>query len=163
MRDFSLTQFLDRFAFKNPKKSNENRPDSLVHATHHKPYTAYGSRGQPLKQLTNSNCTEDERFIFEFLDKKREREAAFGDRNEETREIDDDEFDAYLDSLGGKKSDDADEDDELNFLGDFADEFKDSDSQKVRKKNRNASEDDAANDWNSDSDGEDDGNETDGR
>lgn len=89
---------MDRFAFKNPKKDAENKQESVVQSFHHKHYTPHGSRGNSVKQLNNANCTEDERYIFEYLNRKRERQTALGlnKRGENDDEVDDDEFDAYL-------------------------------------------------------------------
>lgn len=64
---------------------------------HNKNYTASGSRGLPVKELTKSNCTEDERFIFEYLQQKREKRAAFANDASDDDDVDsvnDDEFDA---------------------------------------------------------------------
>lgn len=94
---------------------------------HHKHYTPYGSRGKSVKQLSANNVTEDEKFIFEYLNRKRERLAAFGlngEPNEDADTVDDDEFDAYLDGLGGKKKKNKNKD-ELDFMADFGNEMND--------------------------------------
>lgn len=68
IRDFSITQFLERFSFRNPKKEESKEDErSVIQKIHlnHKVYSAHGSRGQPVQALTSTNCTEDERFIFE--------------------------------------------------------------------------------------------------
>lgn len=93
---------------------------------HHKHYTPYGSRGKSVKQLNASNVTEDERFIFDYLNHKRERQAALGLNadGENDNTVDDDEFDAYLDGLGGKKKSKKNKDD-LDFMGDFGNEMDD--------------------------------------
>ena len=62
LKDFSLTQFLDRFSFKNPKKDKDEKEQKT---TFSKGYQAKGSRGQSVHLLTEKNCTEDEKFIFE--------------------------------------------------------------------------------------------------
>lgn len=165
LRDFSLSQFLERFSFKNPKKLDDTKPtDSIVKAIYNKPYTRSGSRGLSVNQLTSTNCTEDERFIFEFLQRKRERHAALGLDNKDDDDfvdkyaVDDDEFDAYLDGLTGagiskkkKKQgeDGADEGDEnFDFLGELGDDLKTT----KRKKDKNSTDDgdEEADDWNSD-------------
>lgn len=152
MVDFSLAHFLDRFAFKNPKKGEEQKPSSLVKSIHNKSYAPKGSRGQSVQHLTSVNCTEEEKFIFSFLDKKRERRAMFGldSKNDNVDDIDDDEFDSYLDSLGGKKSGkgegDIDDEDDLDFLGDF------DDGSTKKPKNKGTDEDEADGDWDSDDD-----------
>lgn len=155
--DFSLTHFLDRFAFKNPKKDGDQKPESLVKSIHNKNYTPKGSRGQSVQNLTSVNCSEEEKFIFAYLDKKRERRALFGLDNDGDRvdDVDDDEFDAYLDSLGGKRSGkgegDIDDEEEFDFLGDM-----DEGSTK-KPKHKRGDDDEAAGDWDSDDDDEDDG------
>lgn len=68
-------------------------------------------------------------------------------------DVDDDEFDAYLDSLGGKKKKkkggDDDIDEEFDFIGDLGEEFKD--AAKSTKKARKVGADDGdENDWDSD-------------
>lgn len=63
LRDFSLTQFLDRFSFKNPKK--ETVAEIQKKSMNNRGYQAKGSRGQSVHLLTEKNCTEDEKFIFE--------------------------------------------------------------------------------------------------
>lgn len=130
LADFSLTHFLDRFAFKNPKKPTESKSESLVPAMHHKHYVPYGSRGKSVKQLSASNVTEDEKYIFEYLNRKREKQAAHGlndEPNDDADIVDDDEFDAYLDNLGGKKKkkNKKNEELELDFMADFGDGQKD--------------------------------------
>lgn len=127
LADFSLTHFLDRFAFKNPKKHGDTKSESLVSSMHHKHYTPYGSRGKSVKQLNASNVTEDEKYIFEYLNRKRERQAAIGltdESNENGHTVDDDEFDAYLDGLGSKKKSNKHKDD-LDFMADFGNEMGD--------------------------------------
>lgn len=71
----------------------------MVQIVHNKNYTASGSRGLPVKELTKSNCTEDERFILEYLQQKREKRAAFAndasdDDDDDVDSVNDDEFDA---------------------------------------------------------------------
>lgn len=143
---------MDRFAFKNPKK-DENKPESFIHSFHHKNYTPHGSRGKPVKQLNSTNCTEDEKFIFEYLNRKRERQAALGlaGTQKDVEVVDDDEFEAYLDGLSGKKhkADVDDDDDAFNLLGDFGD----------GKSNGNDA--DNAEDWDSDDDNEDEDDDND--
>lgn len=160
--DFSLTHFLDRFAFKNPKKDNPDKEISLVKSFHNKHYVSHGSRGHSIKQLSSTNCTEDERFIFEYLNKKRERESAFGLNNEGNgiEDVDDDEFESYLDSLGSKKKgklndDDVDDDEEFDFLGDFNETT--SRDKKSKRNMENADEENQ--DWDSNDDNESDNDE----
>lgn len=151
LKDFSLTQFLERFAFKNPKKSDANNSESLVKSIHNKTYKRHGSRGIPVAQLTSTNCTEDERFIFAFLSKKREKREAFKGADA-SGDIDDDEFDAYLDSLGGKKKKkNGLDDEEFDFAGELGEEFKDA-AESTKKVRKSDADDAEENDWDSDGD-----------
>lgn len=74
LRDFSLGHFLDRFAFKNPKKpkTEENAEGEQVPkkkilgvAKRKGDYVSSGSRGLPVHSLTKDHCTEDEQYIFQ--------------------------------------------------------------------------------------------------
>lgn len=170
MRDFSLAQFLERFSFKNPKKQHDDKPASLVKAMYNRPYTSSGSRALSVNQLTSTNCTEEERFIFEFLERKRERRAVHNLDNETEDEfhnkhaVDDDEFDAYLDSLSGagsskkrkKRQADIDEDEEdLDFLTELGDDLKADGKKRGKKSVEDADAEEA--DWDSDKEDDDDG------
>lgn len=148
--DFSLTHFLERFAFKNPKKETDEKPMSLVKSIYNRSYSSHGSRGQSVQRLTGLNCSEEEKFIFAYLDKKKERRALFGldKKDADDDDIDDDEFDAYLDGLGGKKSGKSEgdvdsEEEDFDFIGGFNEG-----STKKGKDNGEMDEGDA--DWDSD-------------
>lgn len=177
MVDFSLTRFLDRFAFKNPKteKSGEEKKEiqSVVQNMHHKAksYKQSGSRGMPVASLTDRNCTEDERFIFQYLERRRQlygETKKSNDSDSENDDVDDDEFDAYLDGLGGsgsQKMSDVDYMKEINELPSTNAETKG----KKRKKGDDDDEDGADNedgkhDWdeaNGDDDNDDGDNDSD--
>lgn len=100
LKDFSLSHFLERFSFKNPKKVNEREQKSAFHQT----YQAKGARGQSVYLLTAQSCTEDEKFIFDFIQRKREirekKEKFKDEKDDDLESVDDDEFDEYLNSLG---------------------------------------------------------------
>lgn len=103
----------------------------------HKAYTSHGARGMPVKSLTKSNCTEDEMFIFNYLEHKRkqaelihktkksEEDDDDDEENVRTGDVDDDEFEEYLDGFFGKKSKkrsqagDVSDAEELDFLKDL--------------------------------------------
>lgn len=185
MRDFGLPHFLERFAFKNPKKlDNSQTAENATVA--HKRYMAQGGRGKPVKSLTKANCTEDEMFIFNFLEHKRrqaeivaqskkekgvKKEDPDGDEDAEgdgeylkEGEVDDDEFEAYLDGYFGKKFKDGgdaeEEEDELNFLEELGGEMQ-ADKSKMDKKKKSADKEeddmeDIDDDWGDDDLGEED-------
>lgn len=135
----------------------------MVKAVHHRPYNAHGGRGLPVKSLTKQNCTEDERFIFQYLEHKRVKQAALKealrksniDDDDDAASVDDDEFDAYLDGLGGKSKDD-----ELDFMNDLGDELNDDGKgrkkkQKKAKKDVDVDDDETAGDWDDDEEADD--------
>ncbi|KAH8260442.1 hypothetical protein KR038_000069 [Drosophila bunnanda] len=197
LRDFGLPHFLERFAFKNPKKLDASQQTAESSTVAHKRYMAHGARGKSVRSLTKANCTEDEMFIFNFLEHKRRQaeivaqnkkqlgvkkeEAADGDQEDgeageeylKEGEVDDDEFEAYLDGYFGKKfkeGADADEqeDEELNFLEELGGEIQADKSKKDKKKKKqsaNMDEDDAEDideDWGDDDLGEVDDEDDDG-
>lgn len=158
--DFSLTRFLDRFAFKNPKKQEtEKEVKSAVQAKHakSKDYKQYGSRGMPVTALTDRNCTEDERFIFTYLERRRQIVGVKGegaDSDSESGDLDDDEFDSYLDGLGAKKMDEDEQVDymkEINSIPGMGGDEQPAKGKK-RKKIGEDDEDEDADDWNEDGD-----------
>ncbi|XP_073842108.1 nucleolar complex protein 1 [Musca autumnalis] len=180
LRDFGLAHFLERFSFKNPKKLDDKSPASQ-HPLTHKSYKSYGSRGMSVKSLTKNNCTEEEMFIFNYLEHKRKQAELVktktdGDDDDEeegghlqARDVDDDEFEDYLDGFFGKKSKKAQKEEdgvvsdpeELDFLKDLGVEPGKSDGKikKAKSKKKSADEDDVEDidaDW-----GDDDGDDED--
>ena len=168
LKDFSLSHFLERFSFKNPKKAVEREQKSAFHQD----YKPKGSRGQSVHLLTAQTHTEDEKFIFEFLQRKREiREKKIGkfddkeEKESDTESVDDDEFDAYLDTMGAAR--DLDKfDKDFDYLSDLQ---KDSTSKngKAKKQAEKEKESESEDDWASvdgedadDSDDGDKGNES---
>lgn len=143
LRDFALPQFLDRFSFRNPKsnsKSSEGK--TFIHRVFRsdKGYTPQNSRNLPVRALSLRNCTEDQLFIFQYLEKKREIAASIkkkDDDEESLGSVDDDEFDSYLDSLGAAK--DFEEDDD--YLDEITENMSKEKSKKKGKKDNNDDDD----------------------
>lgn len=173
LRDFGLPHFLGRFAFKNPKKLDyQPAVEGAAASTAHKRYTSYGARGKPVKSLTKATCTEDEMFIFNYLEHKRkqaelvdkskkepkveeETAKAEGDDDLKEGEVDDDEFESYLDGFFGKKAKEGEgeaDEDELNFLEELGGELQADNSKKKQKKKKDDDEEDEdmADDWEDD-------------
>ncbi|GAB0093203.1 CCAAT/enhancer-binding protein zeta [Sergentomyia squamirostris] len=143
--DFSLTQFLDRFSFKNPKKKNPEKEIVSVVQKAHKEYKAAGSRGQPIRTISEENCSENEKFIFDFLKKRRELTWMKEENDSDSDgSVDDDEFDAYLDSLGPKS------DEKLDV--DYMKEINDGEQKRSKTKKSHGEEEKNGDeeDWNSD-------------
>ncbi|XP_058066364.1 CCAAT/enhancer-binding protein zeta [Anopheles bellator] len=181
LRDFSLGHFLDRFAFKNPKKLKTTtdangeevaRPRPLGVAQRKSDYVPKGSRALAVEELTKERCTEDEQYIFQFLERKRERSRRAVERkkaltkddddgaeDEEEEEsdvdsLDDDDFDAYLDRLGvpGGRDDSANVDkSELDFMTELEQEREQKANRRKRGKKDDPEDDDgddaALDDW----------------
>lgn len=148
LKDFALSHFLDRFSFKNPKKVDPKENKSAIHT----PYASKGSRGQSVYLLTAQSCTEDEKFIFDFIQRKREikeKKQKFKDeRDEDCESVDDDEFDAYLDSLGAAK--DVDKfDKEFDYMSEVQKDGTKNGKPSKKGKHTDGDESDASDDWGS--------------
>jgi ribosome biogenesis protein MAK21 len=146
LQDFSLSHFLERFAFKNPKKIDKKEEKSAFRKAYH----AKGSRGLSVHLLTDQTCTEEERYIFEFLQRKREiKETKVrlneqdNDDDDDLESVDDDEFDNYLDSMGAKKEFDKSEED-FDYLSDLQKNKapNENDSKQTKKKKMASAESD---------------------
>lgn len=174
LRDFGLAHFLERFSFKNPKKLDAKSDDTAPLS--HRPYVSYGARGVPVKSLTKNNCSEEEMFIFNYLEEKRKlsgrtqksKKSEDSDEEDESTlkagDVDDDEFEDYLDGFFGKKKkskkslgEDNSEDEELDFLKDLGGEASmDTKEKKTQRKKKNVEIDDNDEDIDGDWDDEDD-------
>lgn len=149
LRDFSLPHFLERFSFKNPKKVETKQEKSAFNHN----YQSKGSRGQSVHLLTAQNCTEDEKFLFDYFEKKRamkeykkSKSANVKDEDgSDVESIDDDEFDDYLNSLGAAKDFNKSERD-FDYLGEMKDGDNDNSKTKKKKKQQEDSDDDK-DDW----------------
>ncbi|CAD7006412.1 unnamed protein product [Ceratitis capitata] len=137
----------------NQSQKLDNQKDETPTISH-KRYVAFGARGKPIKNLTKSNCTEDEMYIFNFLEQKRlqtvsnktKKLTEVEDEDDEMLkegEIGDDEFEEYLGSYFGKKAKAAadavdEEDEELDFLKALGGELK----PEIKKTKKGAAKDD---------------------
>ncbi|XP_055373375.1 CCAAT/enhancer-binding protein zeta [Condylostylus longicornis] len=163
LRDFGLPYFLERFCFKNPKKHNENEAanEDDISKKYHKHYTPYGGRSLSVKSLTKQNCTEDELFIFNYLEKKRELQDQNAKYYQKTDvgDVDDDEFEEYLDGLvkQTKKNVDNVEDDEdfeVDYMKELGENLTTTEKTKKSKKSKklDESDDELMDDWGDDED-----------
>ncbi|EDW18373.1 uncharacterized protein Dmoj_GI12122 [Drosophila mojavensis] len=182
LRDFGLPHFLERFAFKNPKKLDHQQAVDGAASVAHKRYTSFGARGKPVKSLTKATCTEDEMFIFNYLEHKRKQvelmeqtkkqkkvekvestEAADDELKE--GEVDDDEFESYLDDFFGKKlkkgADGEQDEEELNFLQELGGELQTDKSKKKDKKKKQTEDDEMEDEWDDGAEDEDEEEEAD--
>ncbi|CAL8099727.1 unnamed protein product [Orchesella dallaii] len=138
LKDFTITRFLERFVYKNPKKPK-------VTPGVPRQYQPKGLRNIPVNSndyLRNeeSKIPEEEKFFYRyFTEKKAEKSDA--DVESETESVGDDEFDELMDNyFKSSKGKDADEDD---FDVDFAANLQNTKlSGKKRKKGGDDSESD---------------------
>lgn len=148
LKDFSLAQFLERFSFKNPKKADPKEQKSAFHQS----YQAKGSRGQSVYLLTAQSCTEDEKFIFDFIQRKREireKKDNFKDeRDEDLESVNDDEFDAYLNSLGAANDMDR-SDRDFDYMSELKKDSKKITETGTAKKKSGSGSDENEDDWSS--------------
>lgn len=159
LKDFSLSHFLERFSFKNPKKVEAREQKSAFHQS----YQAKGSRGQSVYLLTAQSCTEDEKFIFDFIQRKREireKKEKFKDEkdDDDLESVDDDEFDDYLDSLGAAKDMDK-YDKEFDYLSEMQKDSGKGDKTKLKKAKGDSESEASGDDWDSVEGGSDDESE----
>ncbi|KAM3968936.1 LOW QUALITY PROTEIN: nucleolar complex protein 1 [Aphomia sociella] len=147
LKDFSGIRFLDRFVFKNPKKrtaKDEDMDVKRVKGSHpkfavRKNYTAKGLRSLPVSSSTYLNedvsrIPVDERFLYDFLKKRREVRGS-DDEDSDNDSVTSEDFDQYLDSMTGKAQVESDE--ELDYLSEIK-----ANKQKKSKKQDDDDEDD---------------------
>nr|XP_049705961.1 CCAAT/enhancer-binding protein zeta [Helicoverpa armigera] len=165
LKDFSGIRFLDRFVFKNPKKRTDMQQDDgvkKVKGSHpkfavRKNYTAKGLKSIPVNSASylNEDASKvpvDERFLYDFLQKRRNADNS-DDDDSDADSVNSEDFEQYLDSVTGTKA--AEEsDDELDYLADMA---------ATKQKRGNKKQDDDDDDQlGSDDDDDDDGEEVGG-
>ena len=117
LSDFTLARFLDRFVFRNPKKNPEkNKPSTVLGKRNvYKPVgiKAIAPDSKDFLNRDVENVPTDERYIFKYFQDKLERKGS--KESDETNSVTSDEFNDYLDKLGGRSNDFDDED--LDFAG----------------------------------------------
>ncbi|CAB3232649.1 unnamed protein product [Arctia plantaginis] len=131
LKDFAGIRFLDRFVFKNPKKRSDDQQDDgikKVKGSHpkfavRKNYVAKGLRSIPVNSASylNEDASKvpvDERFLYDFLQKRRDTGAEESD-DSDADSVTSEDFEQYLDSVTGAKAL-AESDDELDYLADMA-------------------------------------------
>ncbi|KAJ8707967.1 hypothetical protein PYW08_010333 [Mythimna loreyi] len=130
LKDFAGIRFLDRFVFKNPKKRADNQQDEgvkKVKGSHpkfavRKNYVAKGLKSIAVNSASylNEDASKvpvDERFLYDFLQKRRNVDNE-DDDDSDADSVNSEDFEQYLDSVTGTKAA-ADSDDELDYLADM--------------------------------------------
>ncbi|XP_045507814.1 CCAAT/enhancer-binding protein zeta [Colias croceus] len=127
LKDFSGIRFLDRFVFKNPKQradAHEEGQLKKVKGSHpkfavRKNYLAKGIKSVPVNSASYLNedisrIPVDEKFLYEFLQKR--RTTSNSDDESDNDSVTSEDFEQYLDTVTGTKKEESDE--ELDFLAD---------------------------------------------
>ncbi|KAG8224282.1 hypothetical protein J437_LFUL005088 [Ladona fulva] len=147
LQDFALLRFLNRFAFKNPKKLKKAEDVEGKPVTFKKAYTPLGVKSLSVISASYLNEKEenipvDEVFLYKYV--KQRREEKFKNKQDEEEESDSesvksDEFEEVMEKFIGKKKDaDIDEEEDLNFADgvEFEDDGSGSDSEIKPKKKK---------------------------
>jgi len=123
LSDFTLPRFLDRFVFRNPKKNPEkNKPTTVLGKRNiYKPagIKAVAPDSKDFINREESNVPSDELFIYKYFQEKIQRKGAKVD--DDVASVTSEEFNDFLDNLGGKGND-FDDGDDLDFAGGLGEE-----------------------------------------
>ena len=123
LSDFTLPRFLDRFVFRNPKKNPEkNKPSTILGKRNIYKPAGIKAIAPDSKEFLNrdaANVPTDELFIYKYFHEKLERKGAKTD--DDVGSVTSEEFNDFLDNMGGKSTDFDDEDD-LDFAGGLGEE-----------------------------------------
>ena len=126
LSDFTLPRFLDRFVFRNPKKNPEkNKPSTILGKRNIYKPAGIKAIAPDSKEFLNrdaSNVPTDELFIYKYFHEKLERKGAKAD--DDVASVTSEEFNDFLDNMGGK-SDDFDDEEDLDFAGGSGDDTAD--------------------------------------
>ncbi|XP_077284267.1 nucleolar complex protein 1 isoform X2 [Arctopsyche grandis] len=164
--DFSIARFLDRFAFKNPKKDVVSTTDTAdgvqkiktIKGSHpkfaqRKNYLAGGLRSLAVNSAAylNENSEHipvDEKFLYDYLQLRKPTEDD-SEAESDADSVNSDDFDQYLDGLTGKKKDKDDSDDsqnenegELDYMKEMLDYSKIKGDESKRRKNKEVESED---------------------
>ncbi|KAL1485638.1 hypothetical protein MTO96_001227 [Rhipicephalus appendiculatus] len=165
LQDFTLSRFLDRFVYRNPKAPGANEPVMEDQAASvfgkRRQYTPKGVRkmdvlSRQYQQQVEANIPPEETFLYRYFKQERERRKADKDKDEEKKKKKDANDDELASDAESVASDDVDRvldmfepgvDGELDFASAFS-------GSKKRKKGKAESDD--SGDEDSDDDDEDD-------
>merc|ERR1719468_1032816 len=124
LSDFTLPRFLDRFVFRNPKKNPEkNKPSTILGKRNIYKPAGIKAIAPDSKEFLNrdaANVPTDELFIYKYFHGKLERKGAKTE-DDAGSVVTSEEFNDFLDNMGGRSTDFDDEDD-LDFAGGLGEE-----------------------------------------
>merc|ERR1712029_897172 len=123
LSDFTLPRFLDRFVFKNPKKNPEkNKPTTVLGKRNIYKPAGIKAVAPDSKDFINrdiGSIPSDELFIYKYFQEKIQRKGVKTD--DDVASVTSEEFNDFLDNLGGKGND-FDDGDDLDFAGGLGEE-----------------------------------------
>ena len=124
LSDFTLTRFLDRFVFRNPKKNPEkNKPTTVLGKRNIYRPSGIKAVAPDSKDFRNRDVDKvptDELYLFKYFTEKLERKGEKG-KEDDNVSVTSDEFNNYLDNMSGGRQADFDGED-LDFAGGLGDE-----------------------------------------
>jgi len=122
LSDFTLPRFLDRFVFRNPKKNPEkNKPTTVLGKRNiYKPagIKAVAPDSKDFLNRAVENVPTDELFMYKYFHEKLERKG--GKVDDDAGSVTSEEFNNFLDKMGGRANDFDDED--MDFAGGLGEE-----------------------------------------
>jgi len=122
LSDFTLARFLDRFVFRNPKKNPEkNKPTTVLGKRNiYKPsgIKAVAPDSKDFLNRDAENVPTDEMFMYKYFHEKLERKGEKTD--DDAGSVTSEEFNNYLDKMGGRANDFDDEN--MDFAGGLGEE-----------------------------------------
>ncbi|CAG9857672.1 unnamed protein product [Phyllotreta striolata] len=147
LNDFTLIRFLERFVFKNPKKTAATPGRDLMFSKR-KLYRPKGVKSLPVKSESYSrenprNIPVDELFVHTYLQGKYREGGSRDDDDSDLESVRSDEFEEMLDKMAGAKTNE--EPDELDYLNEIGSSLKEN-KKKTRSKEETADDDDDGDD-----------------
>ena len=140
--DFTLSRFLDRFVFRNPKQNPEkNKPLTVLGKRNiYRPngIKAVAPDSVDFRNRDIENVPKDEVFLYKYFNEKLERK---GEKAEDDKvSVTSEEFNDYLDKMSGGRQADFDDED-IDFAGGLEEE-----NERKRKADGDADDDDLGDD-----------------
>merc|ERR1712106_424801 len=146
LSDFTLARFLDRFVFRNPKKNPEkNKPTTVLGKRNiYRPsgIKAVAPDSKDFRNRDAENVPEDEFFMYKYFTEKLERKGENDD--DDKASVTSEEFNDFLDTMGGRSKDFEFDDEDVDFAGGVGEDV----NERKRKSEESDDDEDAADDDN---------------
>ncbi|XP_014674207.1 PREDICTED: CCAAT/enhancer-binding protein zeta-like [Priapulus caudatus] len=145
LQDFTLIRFLDRFVYRNPKKTNKGETADVMVMRAKKQTRGLGEgKAVPVNTAEflkrgEANTPVDEQFLYRYFSKKADQKKDL-DNVSEGESISDDEFDKLLDKIepGSRARDDFD----MDFASEYSKKLKQLKKQKAEAELSESNDDD---------------------